>query len=377
MTQTIKSHSGGNAVVPSSDLGPRPTFDWIDISRLVVDETYQRRITGGGNKHINGIVRDMRWAKFQPLIVTANDDGRFAVIDGQHRLEAARRHPDVTEVPCWIVPTTDVAAQASTFVDVNQARIQVTRINVFWAQLAAGHPDAVWLKSVCDRAGVTISRVGTGRQPPLTTVALGDLLRLRPLGDDVIVQGLALLVKACPRIEHAFRGVVIQTVIRILALYQAIDMQRLVDVLTAMDIDEQLDKARIYKRTFGGTIEAAYHAMVAKAYNKGLRNPVLLIPEKIVPVPKAPPSAPQETLAPVAAQTAVPKAAKPGSAIAGGTVAVATVIEYLQACDNEVVEIGTGLWLVNDTETFNVPQLYERANGMRRRTRLELFQQAR
>ncbi|MBF0307650.1 MAG: ParB N-terminal domain-containing protein, partial [Alphaproteobacteria bacterium] len=168
---------GNGLVVPAAHLGPRPVLNWISLDLLVVDERYQRRVNERGVKLINKIVKEFAWSRFQPLVVTGPDaSGDFPVIDGQHRLEACRRHPAVTEAPCWIVAASAVADQARAFVSVNKDRLGVTAINVFWARLAAGDPDAVWLRSICDQAGVQIGRVGTGRQPPLTTIALAGLL---------------------------------------------------------------------------------------------------------------------------------------------------------------------------------------------------------
>lgn len=207
-TKTAPKVVFGNAVVPpAEDLGPRPEFIWLPLDKLVIDERYQRRITADGTTLVNKIVREFRWSAFQPLTVTGPDaSGDYPVIDGQHRLEACRRHPAVTEAPCWIVEAPRVADQATTFVAINKGRINVTKVNMFWAGLAAADATAVWIKSVCDRAGVAIGRVGTGRQPPLTTVALGAILKLRPVGDDNLVRALTVLRQAQAEAENAFRA---------------------------------------------------------------------------------------------------------------------------------------------------------------------------
>lgn len=262
-----------SGIKPSEELGDRPRFAWLPIDELVVDERYQRRITKDGNTLINRIVREFCWAKMQPLTVTGPDaSGDYPVIDGQHRLEACRRHPKVTQAPCWIVPAPRIADQATTFVAVNKARIGVTRVNVFWASLAAGDEAAKWLKSVCDQAGVAIGRVGTGIQPPKTTVALASLLRLRATGDAAIVRALALLVAAQPEAENAFRAATITSLTRLLALHEGrIDERRLANAVADMVLDDEIEKARVYRKTFGGNTEAALQVIFARAYNKGLR----------------------------------------------------------------------------------------------------------
>ena len=272
----------GNAVVaPAVDLGPRPRFEWLPIDRLVIDERYQRRVTDQGVKLINGIVRQFRWSKFQPLTVSgpdASDD--YPVIDGQHRLEACRRHGGIAEVPCWIVDAERIADQARAFVAVNGKRIRVTAINVFWASLAAADADAVWLKSICDRAGIAIGRVGNGVQPPRTTVALGALLKVRSLGDATVARALAVLANAQPTADNAFRSATIIALARLIGLHgDRIDDARMAEKLADLDLDDEIANARIYIKVHGGNTESGLQAIFARHYNQRLRDD-LRLPEK-------------------------------------------------------------------------------------------------
>jgi hypothetical protein len=66
-----------------------------------------------GAAHINRILRGFNWNRYQPIVVTEQDDGRYAVIDGQHRLEAAKKHPLIDSLPCYIIDAPDLAAQAA------------------------------------------------------------------------------------------------------------------------------------------------------------------------------------------------------------------------------------------------------------------------
>jgi hypothetical protein len=267
-----KKPTGNAVVVPNRDLGEKPEFRWLRLDNLVVDERYQRRITGDGITLINRIVREFDWSKFQPLTVTGPDaSGDYPVIDGQHRLEACRRHPDVEDVPCWIVAAPHLADQARSFVAVNKHRIGVTRINVFWAQLTAGHPDAVWIKGICERGGVKVGKVGTGIQPPLTTIALAALLKLRVLGDDTVAAALAILAKAQPEAENAFRGAAITALAKLIGLHgENVDRPRLVERLADLVLDDEIDKARAFRKAMGGTVEEALQVILVRAYNKGL-----------------------------------------------------------------------------------------------------------
>lgn len=72
-----------------SDLGAPPSLDWIPLERLVVDKRYQRALGVKNERHVRRISSGFRWNRYQPIVVTEAGDN-FAVIDGQHRLAAAR-----------------------------------------------------------------------------------------------------------------------------------------------------------------------------------------------------------------------------------------------------------------------------------------------
>ena len=82
---------------------------------------------GKGNwAHANRIMREWNWLHYQPIVVAPAAGGEgFTVIDGQHRLEAARKHPKIARLPCYIVDAADLGAQARAFVALNARRIGV------------------------------------------------------------------------------------------------------------------------------------------------------------------------------------------------------------------------------------------------------------
>lgn len=256
-----------------SDPGPKPGMAWLALDKLLVDERYQRQILRQGITHVNRLARSFVWCKFQPLTVAPSTEhkGRFAVVDGQHRLAAARRHPKITEVPCYIVAADDVAAQAMTFVGVNKDRIGVTRLNVFWASVAAGDVEAVRIKALCDRSKVKIARTALPVLPPCTTTATGALAKLLVLGDTAIADGLKLMVEAQGEVDGVFRACNIVAIVKMMGVHKGrLDRERLRSVLADLDLDDEIDKARGYRKLAGGSLEAALQLAITRAYNKGL-----------------------------------------------------------------------------------------------------------
>ncbi len=130
-----------------------PELSWLEISDLVVNDTYQRPIGPSNWTVIRKIAAGFDWAKFTPVTVapTGIEDGQYAIIDGQHRVHAAaliglRRVPAlVADIP--------PAQQASCFASINSDRTNVTAFHLFKAGLAAGAPWAKEAAAAVDAGG--------------------------------------------------------------------------------------------------------------------------------------------------------------------------------------------------------------------------------
>jgi hypothetical protein len=61
---------------------------WVDTSSLCIDGSYQRPLQP---THVLNMIKNFDHRLMDPLVVNLRDDGKFYVIDGQHRLEVARR----------------------------------------------------------------------------------------------------------------------------------------------------------------------------------------------------------------------------------------------------------------------------------------------
>lgn len=255
----------------ADDLGPRPTFEWLDQGLLVINSKYQREINEKGHRKIRKIAKEFSWAKFQPLTVAGPDRlGDYSVIDGQHRLEAGRL-VGLADVPCWIVPTADVAGQADAFIGVNQERVSVTKANRFWAEVARGDAVAIAVRDLCAEAGVQISRSGTGRQKPGFTTAVTAIEGALKMGRPHALRALKALAVGQDGIPNAFRGQTITALTRLVGLNaDLIDDDRLARVLADMDLDHQIQNAQSTKRMVGGKTEDHLLTILIRAYNKNL-----------------------------------------------------------------------------------------------------------
>lgn len=154
---------------PHTNIGDPPVIDWIDKNALDVDPLYQRP---EDEKRVAKIVSTFRWDRFGAVVLAPKPDGRFNIIDGQHRARAAQMHPEVSLIPAVIIVAKDVSAEASSFVGINAQRKNTSSLELFFAQLAAGDEDAETIRQVCDRAGVRVPKYPSASYRPADTIAI-------------------------------------------------------------------------------------------------------------------------------------------------------------------------------------------------------------
>ncbi|PSJ55776.1 hypothetical protein C7I85_26165 [Mesorhizobium soli] len=157
------------------DPGEVPVLDWLDKALIEADPLYQRPLDDG---RVDAILKAFSWRSFGALVVVPQKDGRFHATDGQHRLEAAKRHPMVTYVPAVIVKAEDVQSEASIFVEINASRKNVSALELFFAKLAADDEDAETIRQVCQRAGVRIPKYPSAGFRPGDCIAIAAIQSL-------------------------------------------------------------------------------------------------------------------------------------------------------------------------------------------------------
>lgn len=262
---------------PSVDLGPTPTMEWIPVDALLVDASYQRSVsTRRGESLIKKIYAGFEWRKFQPLSVAPMGDGKYAVMDGQHRLLAALAHPLVSKVPCYVVQAADTRQQAQSFGAINRDRVNATTTQLFHAAVAAGDPDALHVKDVCDQAGVTVQKnPSPDGLKPRHTMAVSTIRKLiNVFGDGPVVHAMRLIAESYPEERDQLRGQVIEALTHFIVAFkehQAFDADRLRAAIEDTDLISELAAARAYKSAYGGDTIVILRQAITRRYNKNLR----------------------------------------------------------------------------------------------------------
>lgn len=172
--------------------GTPPSIEWVSTCDLKVDEDYQRSIDNDTSRRlIASIAAHWDWRLCMPLAVSRRDDGRY-VIDGQHRLAAAKLRPDIPHIPCCIATYQGAADEAAMFVAANRARKAINRLDDFHAALVAGDEDAIEVNRIVEAAGLRVSRETRSQAwiPGEVAFTSSIATALSKHGDDLVLDAL-------------------------------------------------------------------------------------------------------------------------------------------------------------------------------------------
>lgn len=255
-------------------IGHPPSIELLPPQLLQVDTSYQRSCdTAASQKLIAAIARQWDWRLCVPLLVSRRQEGMF-VIDGQHRLEGARRRPDILYLPCCVGQYDGVAAEAAVFVDANRRRRPVGKVDLHRAALAEGDADAARLQQLLEDADLRLVPTTNGGQ-----LKAGELNCVSALQAALRVYGAEAVELALQAIATAFGDVAIAQgapLVRGLCLAAAsheLELERLVAALRTLDPAEWNDAARADPTAGRGgkSLAVALRRVVLDAYQQQLR----------------------------------------------------------------------------------------------------------
>lgn len=153
------TRSGTDRLKYAPPLGTLPVLQYALPSQLKIDPTYQRSIDNSPSQRlIRNIATHWDWSLCLPLVVSRRPaTGEMFVIDGQHRLEAARLRRDIQQLPCVIVEMTDRADEAASFVHLNQRRRPLGKLDIFKAAVSSGDSQSAAIAHALTDAGLRVA----------------------------------------------------------------------------------------------------------------------------------------------------------------------------------------------------------------------------
>lgn len=180
--------------VAGKPAGTPGELKWLSLDRLMIDPRYQREVREQGKAHIRKIATSFDWKHFTPVIAAPITADSFAVIDGQHRLAAAKAI-GLKEAPCWVV-TAEETDQARAFMAINAMAARVSSGQLWHSRRMAGDPGAILAFEAADEAGIEICRFpisGTYKKPSHCLAAVSILEAVRSQGHPIAVRALKIL----------------------------------------------------------------------------------------------------------------------------------------------------------------------------------------
>lgn len=255
-------------------IGPEPELVWVPVDSIFVDHAYQRELKPA---LVKKILKNFSWAKFGCLSLAAHADGRYACIEGQHRLEAARNHPQVSRVPAAIFRMQDVSEEADAFLGINATRQAVSSVERYWAGLRAGDPACLRIHEVLSKVGCTVVRSGTMQKVGETNAVTAVGRALDRYGEKAVLAALATLCRAWPKDRTALSGTLIVTLARLYLGNPNIIVNRMVERLSESSRAKLTADAEAIRKAFGGSAETVIAKALVETYNKGLSKNLISI----------------------------------------------------------------------------------------------------
>ncbi|WP_300534674.1 DUF6551 family protein [uncultured Mameliella sp.] len=260
---------------------PPPPQDALDMSflpiaNLRIHPAYQRKISRAGMTRITRIIDGFTWSRFGALCVALDEDGEFWVVDGQHRMIAARAL-QLTAVPC-VISNATLQKQAGDFEGINTTRTGVASIDRFRARVVQGDEVAVKVHQMLEQLGIRTDVAAGCSLKPNETRATAKLEKLiRKAGEGTVFTALETLIDAQPDQTNLLTAFNIEATVMCVArmLEAARPLERLDAVLRDTDFEDIKEEATQLQKLNGGTVASHGTERLLVRVNKGLRDKVV------------------------------------------------------------------------------------------------------
>lgn len=130
----------------------------VPLSRLQIDHSYQRERL---NAHkVLGIARDFDLNKFGVPLVGRRNDETLWVVDGQHRIEAAKKRQEFSTVQCMVFDSDGAAHEARVFIAVNTYKTNVGAADKYKSAVAYGSLPHIACDAMLSVLGLRVDSTG-------------------------------------------------------------------------------------------------------------------------------------------------------------------------------------------------------------------------
>lgn len=244
------------------------TIETLPLSSLNVDITYQRSCS----PYKVRMIRDhFDRNACGVIIVSQRTDGRYFVVDGQHRVEAMRKRA-MEQTPCQVMHGLTVAQEAEIFIDCNTVRKTPEALDVFKARLMAKEPVAEVIQTIVERHGLHIQlndghRGGTRHIDGIW--AVGALETIYKRGKEELLDTvLTLILRSWPDTSMALEAKVLLGVMHFHLKYQGkYSREDFIAKMSITDLKSLFRRAQ-YHAEVGGHGGSAFAKALQETYDK-------------------------------------------------------------------------------------------------------------
>lgn len=237
------------------------TFEVLPLTKLMVDDAYQRPLTN----FVEKIRNNYDPALLGTLVVSKRSSSEYAVVDGQTRKEALAELGQAA-APCLVYIGLTQAQEASLFARLQKERRGIHSFHRFRAALVAGEKEPTEIAEIANECGY---EVGMEKGEISSVAALEYAYRKDP---EVLERLLLVLKEAWP--EYTPQG----DIIRGLTMFyveqakgkKTVDDERLANRLASVTAEELRRKASALKEGFadGGSSGKYMKDAIAGQYRK-------------------------------------------------------------------------------------------------------------
>lgn len=238
---------------------------------LHVDHSYQR---GTSHAKVLTIVKNWSWIACGCIIV-ARRGGTYYVIDGQHRVMAAKKRVDIENLPCLVFDTSEVAQEANGFLVTQTARKPVSAVEKFNAMLVIGNEEALLVDELIKSSG---RQIHAHHSSPTTIKCIARILAHAKMNPSVLKEMWPLIIDVCA--DDSFRETIFDGL-----MYLEMAARKQGESLLEKSWSERIIKIGS-KPLHKGAVEAAQYAGfgggrvwafgICKVLNSGLRNRLVI-----------------------------------------------------------------------------------------------------
>jgi hypothetical protein len=256
-------------------LGMRPSLEFRRIHELRVDPSYQRSIEAGTSQTlIRRIAMFWDWGLCQPLSVAKRADGSLMVVDGQHRLEAARLRGDIYDLPCVVTAYANAGDEAAAFVALNQQRRPLSRLDLFKAALAAEDEEASVVMRLIEDAGLSLAPHSnpTAWKPGMISNVSGVADAYRSIGAAATKRALSAMLRGFPDVVLRYAGTIFPGIAGFMAeearAKRPVEQELLTLVLQGASQREWVSEIQLEQAAHKRGRKVAAQTVIASAYRE-------------------------------------------------------------------------------------------------------------